>query len=312
MTIIQMQCFRALMKYGSFSKAAESLFMSQPSVSKYIVSLENECGFRLYQKHGRRIELTNEGRVMLRECNRLLSYYDQVVEVRNQLRNQGPVNELSFSVVGIPDMANYGILEGIEQYRLNNPEISVSISEMGDRFCFNSLMNGEADIAFSTDYVIDVTQFDYQKYCSERLCAVVSTASNAFEKGSIKLYELKGYELVAALPKSNIYYILENACAEAGFEPNVVFQTSKEVTALDYIQLHNNAVYIAAAHLFINYNKDKFRVIEIQDSPEFNFVLAWKKEKNITDNMKSFLKFMNDQNANTFVNMFTKEGPYLS
>ena len=312
MDIIQMQCYRALMKYGSFSKAADSLFMSQPSVSKYIQSLENECGFRLFIKNGRKIEMTNEGRVMLKECNRLLSYYDQVIAVRDSLRKHGSSNDMSFVLVGVSDMANYGILEGVDQFHLGNPEVNINVTELGDRFCIDSLTNGDADIAFSTDYGIETSQINYQTYCSERLCAVVPVISPLAKLDTIKIYSLKEYNIITTLPKSNIFSILRNACNNSGFEPKVSFQTSKEITALDYLWHHKNEVYVAAEHMFVNFHEKKYKVISIEDSPVFNMVFAWKKDGVLTDKMKKFLDYMSPERADELIGRFSVEGPFFS
>lgn len=58
MTFQQMKCISAVVKYGSFSLAAEKLYLSQPMVSKHIQSLEQEIGFPLLDRSSKSIALT--------------------------------------------------------------------------------------------------------------------------------------------------------------------------------------------------------------------------------------------------------------
>ncbi|NBU49876.1 MAG: LysR family transcriptional regulator [Betaproteobacteria bacterium] len=73
MTLVQLKHFVALAEAGSFSKAATRVFLTQPALSRSIQALEDEWGARLFDRVGRRIELTPYGLEMLPRAQRLLS-----------------------------------------------------------------------------------------------------------------------------------------------------------------------------------------------------------------------------------------------
>jgi DNA-binding transcriptional LysR family regulator len=73
MTLVQLKHFVALAEAGSFSKAATRVFLTQPALSRSIQSLEDEWGASLFDRVGRRIELTPYGVEMLPRARRLLS-----------------------------------------------------------------------------------------------------------------------------------------------------------------------------------------------------------------------------------------------
>ena len=73
MTLVQLRHFVALAEAGSFSKAAVRVFLTQPALSRSIQALEDEWGARLFDRIGRRIELTPYARDMLPRARRLLS-----------------------------------------------------------------------------------------------------------------------------------------------------------------------------------------------------------------------------------------------
>src|SRR3954447_24702144 len=73
MTLQQLSYFLAAAEHGSFTAAADVLHLARPSVSEQIAQLESELGVRLFVRAGRRLELTEAGRVLLPEAQRALS-----------------------------------------------------------------------------------------------------------------------------------------------------------------------------------------------------------------------------------------------
>ena len=73
MDIPNLKAFVAVAEYKSFSLAAESLFMTQPAISKRVASLESELGVSLFDRLGRQVQLTEAGTTFLQSCRRILS-----------------------------------------------------------------------------------------------------------------------------------------------------------------------------------------------------------------------------------------------
>lgn len=73
MDIPNLKAFVAVAEYQSFSLAAESLFMTQPAISKRVASLESELGVTLFDRLGRQVQLTEAGTTFLQSCRRILS-----------------------------------------------------------------------------------------------------------------------------------------------------------------------------------------------------------------------------------------------
>jgi DNA-binding transcriptional LysR family regulator len=86
MTLVQLRHFVALAEAGSFSKAAARVFLTQPALSRSIQSLEDEWGAPLFDRVGRRIELTPYGREALPAARRLLEDADQLGHTGPRLR----------------------------------------------------------------------------------------------------------------------------------------------------------------------------------------------------------------------------------
>ena len=72
-TLRQLQIFEASVRFGSFTRAAEALFLTQPAVSKRVAQLEAELDVRLFDRIGRRISLTGAGTALLPRARRLIN-----------------------------------------------------------------------------------------------------------------------------------------------------------------------------------------------------------------------------------------------
>jgi len=73
MDISSLQAFLAVAETGSFSRAADRLFITQPAVSKRIAALEDELHTKLFDRIGRRVALTEAGQALLPRARRLLA-----------------------------------------------------------------------------------------------------------------------------------------------------------------------------------------------------------------------------------------------
>lgn len=297
MNIIQIQCFCAVAKYRSFSQAADALFMSQSAVSKHMAAFEKDCGFPLIVRKGRQIDLSMEGQLMLRDCNKLLAVYDQLLHLQNEMRKKPYISHATFSFIGNPDMALYGIISSINKFSEHDPEPSIHLREADEVFARLSLIDGETDLAFTSDIGLDSLQYSWQNYCTETLSAAISCKSPLACKNEIYLEDLKKFALITDPPNTNLFDFCLKACQNVGFEPQFVFLTSRLSIALDYMAEHPNAVYLSTTHSFERLRRDKairdsYKVVDIKNSPSFHYVIAWKKGKILHDKIKQYLRLV--------------------
>ena len=87
MTLQQLRYFLAAADHGSFSAAAESLLMAQPSLSDQIRRLEAELGVQLFTRAGRRLALTEAGRMLRPEAEHTLAAAEQAAESVREVRD---------------------------------------------------------------------------------------------------------------------------------------------------------------------------------------------------------------------------------
>jgi DNA-binding transcriptional LysR family regulator len=124
MTLPQLRYFLAAADHGSFSAAAETLLMAQPSLSDQIRRLEAELGVPLFARAGRRLELTEAGRMLRPHAERTLAAAEEAVESVKEVRTLTG-GTASFGTFG---SAHHYLLGGLVQdFRRRYPDVRVRV-----------------------------------------------------------------------------------------------------------------------------------------------------------------------------------------
>jgi len=86
-TLDQLRILRAIASEGSFKKAADSLYVTQPAVSLQIQNLEKQLDVSLFDRGGRKAQLTEAGHLLLSYCDRILSQCQEACRALDDLHN---------------------------------------------------------------------------------------------------------------------------------------------------------------------------------------------------------------------------------
>jgi DNA-binding transcriptional LysR family regulator len=142
MTLQQLRYFLAAADKGSFSAAAESLLMAQPSLSDQIRKLEAELGVALFTRAGRRLVLTEAGRMLRPHAERTLAAADEAVESVKEVRTLTG-GTVSFGTFG---SAHHYLLGGLVQdFRRRYPDVRVRVVGQNSAEVADAVREGELE-----------------------------------------------------------------------------------------------------------------------------------------------------------------------
>lgn len=141
-----LQTFLLAAKYENFRKAADELFVSQPTVTVHIQLLEKELGCKLFKREGRQIMLTEVGRSYIEHAQKLLSFYEKGIEEISRIQ-QGYQTKLTLAVS--PVIASSILPALIRSYINLYPTIDLDIQVVDSHDIPEHIMNGKADIGLS-------------------------------------------------------------------------------------------------------------------------------------------------------------------
>lgn len=146
MDIPQVEAFIAVATYGSFARAAASLFLTQPSVSARVQVLEAALGQRLFERTGRGVRLTRAGAVFLPIAERLLH---TVAEGRQALEAASSSDGGLVTIAAALSVSTYLLPDIVKRFRDEHPAARVSIRSGHSRDVLRMVLEEEAEIGLA-------------------------------------------------------------------------------------------------------------------------------------------------------------------
>lgn len=160
----------AIVKYQNITKAAESLYITQPTLSKFLINLERELGQPLFKRIGHRYIPTYAGERYIEAGTRILVIKNELDAELSDIikKNIGVLN------VGFPTMRlSYFLPYVLPKFKSLYPNIKVNIFEGFSSHLDTLTLNGEIDVSFSTMPQTTTPQLTYETLGTEEILICV-------------------------------------------------------------------------------------------------------------------------------------------
>lgn len=184
------RAFTVLAKYLNYNKAAASLYISQPTLSKYILLLEESLGVRLFDRSKKKVVLTLEGQKFLPRANEIVRLMD---EVCTEYEEDSKMNEKpSVLKVGLDkylhwcDYKSCRIGEVLENYESDNPNTFMQFEFLDLRELMNGNKAGTIDMALSILYDEKMDNNRFLAAKETQYCTILSTEMCLLVPGKMK------------------------------------------------------------------------------------------------------------------------------
>ena len=247
----QLEYFLAVAHELNFTKAAETMYVSQTAVTQQIKALEEQLGVSLFERTKKKVVLTPAGKVFLKETSSILKRIDTAVE-RTREASSGFIGslEIGFSV----GIGNTGLAEKIQAFNEKYPNIAMKFTSQSPSMLLKMLKNGDLDVVlmpmFEERYYQDV---EVRKISTERMSAVFPRTHILAQKQYVTRRDLKDENLILpCTPDSEIgedKKIIEKFW-KCGYHPNVVAKIEDVETILLMLSA-NMGVSILPAYMTI-------------------------------------------------------------
>jgi DNA-binding transcriptional LysR family regulator len=182
MTLQQLTYFLAAVEHGSFSAAAESLFMAQPSLSDQVRRLEAELGVALFARAGRGLQLTEAGRLFRPHAERTVAAAQEAAESVRDVRDMTG-GTVAFGTFG---SAHHYLLAGLlEDFRTRHPNVRVRAIGQNSAEVADAVRDGELEAGLVA-LPIDDRGLDLRPAMREELLYVSADAERLREPMTIE------------------------------------------------------------------------------------------------------------------------------
>ena len=224
-----LRSFQVLAQQGHFGRAARSLHVSQPALTKQVRQLEDEIGGPLFVRGRHGAQLTSAGILFRGEVDRLLLQADRVLD-RAQRAARGEVGELR---LGFGVTTRLFVPRLVSRFRKTHPEVHVTLEDMSSPLQLDAVEDGRLHVGF-VRLPVD-RPFRVVPVVEDRLVLAVpeSRRADLLRRMPQGLRDEPFVELTTSPPGSASFQAhVHRVCARYGFRPRVVQQAGDFVTML--------------------------------------------------------------------------------
>lgn len=268
MNIKELYTFQVVAEEKSITKAAKKLYMTPQGISKIVKNLEAECGCELFFRNQSGRELTESGRCFLEYALRIEEEY------KNMRKELLHIRQREHGVVDI--LSAYGIMrlltpECIQAFKKKYPEIEFYYREYPDRQVERLFHEREGNVAFSiAGYEEEDAEYDVMELETFPVKLLVNENHPLGLQKSVTIQDLRGQPLYIESGEFKIHHMIVEKCRAAGFEPNIVFETSGFSLCHKMVK-QNKGISVTVDFVFDDMKESGMKLIPFSDG-----VYEWK------------------------------------
>jgi LysR family cyn operon transcriptional activator len=219
MNLRHLRAFATIVDVGGFARAATRLHLSQPALSRQIHALEAELGVPLFDRIGRRVQLTSQGEDLLQRSRRLLAEAESLGERARELKS-GEIGILR--VAATPQVIENLLAPFLVGYRRSHPGVDVHFLEEGGARLLGRLERGEAHLSIMP---AGTTRFEGRLLYPMHVVAVVPPAHRLARRPQLEIAELADEPLLMPQRGFGSREWFEIACDIAHIRPRVLLES---------------------------------------------------------------------------------------
>jgi molybdate transport repressor ModE-like protein len=268
-TLDQLKILRAISNEGSFKKAAEKLYISQPAVSLQIQNLERMLNKPLFYRDKRKARLTETGQLLIKYSDRILSLCEETCHALDELH---ALQSGALIIGASQTTGTYLMPRLIGLFRHKYPQIAIELQVYSTRKISWGVANGRIDLAVVGGEIPHELKnsLDLTSYAEDELALILPLSHPFASLDYIQKEDLYRLRFIALNTQSTIRNVIEKTLAQNGIDSSY-FKIEMELNSIEAIK---NAVHSGLGAAFVS-------VSAISKELEFN-MLHWAKIEGIT------------------------------
>lgn len=284
MELRQLEYFMAVCEKLHFSRAAEKIRITQPTLSQQIKMLENELSIPLFNRIGKRITMTEAGKILYKQSERIFSHVKHAQDAIAELKQ---VEGGSLTIGVLPGDADLLFTALLLDFHKKHPKISLSLVETTQ--VAEQVTQGILDIGVTTasppdDRVIQIPLFH------EEFSLAVAKDHSLAKKTSLQLKDLQEIKTVLFPPDHQCRKLIDQFCMKEGFRLQPQIETTTIASLINMVQ-QGIGVSVLPRLLLESLPDDQITIVSlVNPTPSQDICLMYRADKYLGFATRTFMQ----------------------
>ncbi len=275
----QLRVFKLIVETGTVSEAAQAINLGQSSVSKTLASLEEELGFLLFDRIGRRLKLSQQGQTFYRKIENALETIEGIeTTVRDIRDNQG--QRLRIAAIG-PLLHSQLIPQTLTRFSQQEPEFNYSVEMIPRIEIEDWVAQRLTDIGF-TLLPVETSQLNFKPIAIVKAVAAVPKNHELARKKVLCPNDIGDAHIVMPKPMVRVRGLVEASFIESGVNLRVKTQVTSAICAIHLIA-NGMGIGILDPFTVSGMRSADIKVIPWQPEIKLNYGVIWPKSRSLSE-----------------------------
>ncbi|WP_235248895.1 LysR family transcriptional regulator [Faecalicatena contorta] len=224
MTLNQLYYFQTVARYENYRKAAEELYLSQPSLSRSIASLESELGILLFEKNGRGVNLTKGGKLFLEYADRIINECEIARSKMKEMASDGGKIDIGY----VFPLASHYIPHNVRNFlnQEENKNVTFNFFQNHTSAIAKKVKSGELDVGFGG--YMEREEFEFFPVLSEEMVVITPKGHELEGQEAISIQEISHYPIIGYDRESWLGNYTSQLYRRLSIRPNIVVECPDE------------------------------------------------------------------------------------
>lgn len=293
LTLRQLEVFEAVAHHLSYSRASETLHLTQPAVSMQIKQLEEAVGMPLFEQLGKKIYLTEAGQELQRYSRNILQQLDEAESVFEEMKGMRR-GKLAISVAST---AGYFMPFLLAQFSKRFPEVAITLDVSNREVLLQELSHNKMDFAIM-GRPPDGLGLDFTSFLENPLVVIAPPDHPLVREGKIPLARIQQETFIAREHGSGTRSATERFFAEKGIKLNTGTEMSKNESIKQAVQAGMGLSILSLNTVMLELEAKRLAVLDVDDFPIMrHWYLVHRSGKRLPGVAQAFKEFMLNEAA---------------
>lgn len=293
MTLNQLRYFCTASRNHSLTKAAQELYVTQPTISLAIRELENEFKLTLFSRDGNRLELTAEGELFYRKASRLLQYCTEMQTEFTAIGRSRPPLKIGIppmlSTIFFPDLLN--------AFHASYPDTPVELDEFASVRACELVQSEQLDLALANMEVYNIDKFSNCLLTADHLVYCISREHPRAGQSSMRMEDFEQENILLYNSDSVQIQLLKERFERLQVHPRVMMRSSQLYTILKFVRQGNCGCFLFSSMMP---QFPEYIGLPLVPPLTVKIGIVWKKGRYVSNEMGQFISFT----QKNFVSLF--------